>query len=47
MAYRIIRPIARTPLALVLIPELAYRINSHWQIETILPNLGFVNYTHD
>jgi hypothetical protein len=28
-------------------PGVAYRINSHWQIETILPNLGYINYSHD
>ena len=27
-------------------PGVAYRINSHWQIETIFPNLGYVNYNH-
>jgi len=27
-------------------PGVAYRINSHWQIETIFPNLGYINYGH-
>ncbi len=27
-------------------PGVAYRINSHWQIETIFPNLGYINYSH-
>lgn len=27
-------------------PGVAYRINSHWQIETSLPNLGYINYGH-
>jgi hypothetical protein len=27
-------------------PGVAYRINTHWQIETIFPNLGYVNYGH-
>jgi hypothetical protein len=28
-------------------PGVAYRVNSHWQIESILPNLGYINYSHD
>lgn len=27
-------------------PGVAYRINAHWQIETSLPNLGYINYGH-
>jgi|GEM_PF-417532 len=27
-------------------PGVAYRINPHWQIETIFPNLGYINYSN-
>jgi hypothetical protein len=27
-------------------PGVAYRINRHWQLETIFPNLGYINYNH-
>lgn len=27
-------------------PGVAYTVNRHWQLETGLPNLGYINYTH-